>query len=77
MATGLRIHLLSLLIQTYREEIAIKGKDFSRREFLRASVGVTVGAMAGFGSVRNLFCAEKSVVSVVKIENDKIGFSDR
>lgn len=62
-------------MQTRREEIAMKGKEFSRREFLRTSIGVTVGAMAGFSSLKPLFCAEKPVVSVVKIENDKIGFA--
>jgi uncharacterized protein (DUF362 family) len=62
-------------IQTHREELAMKGNEFSRREFLRTSFGVTVGAMAGFSSLKPLFCAEKPVVSVVKIENDKIGFA--
>ena len=53
----------------------MKGKEFSRREFLRTSFGVTVGAMASVGPLKPLFCAEKPVVSVVKIQNDKIGFA--
>ncbi len=38
-------------------------------------MGVAVGAVAGFSTLRPLFCEEKPVVSVVKIENDKIGYA--
>ena len=51
------------------------GKGFTRRRFLKTGLGVTVGAMAGLNPIKPLFCAEKPVVSVVKIKNDKIGFA--
>ena len=53
----------------------MKGKGLSRRRFLQTGLGVTVGAMAGLNPIKPLFSAEKPVVSVVKIQNDKIGFA--
>ena len=53
----------------------MKHKGFSRREFLRTSIGAAVGTMAGFGTLTPLFGAQRPVVSVVKIKNDNIGYA--
>jgi uncharacterized protein (DUF362 family) len=51
-------------------------KDLSRREFLRVTMGVAMGAATGsltLGAVRWPSTPERAVVSVVKIKRDKIG----
>jgi uncharacterized protein (DUF362 family) len=53
----------------------MKQRKFSRREFLRTSVGAATGVIVGFGALPPLFGEEKSVVSVVKIKNDNIGYA--
>jgi uncharacterized protein (DUF362 family) len=54
----------------------MKDKDFSRREFLRVSMGVAAAAATGsltLGAVRWPLTPGRAVVSVVRIKRDKIG----
>ncbi|MBC8232949.1 DUF362 domain-containing protein [bacterium] len=54
----------------------MKQKKLSRREFLRASMGIVVGTAAASLTIKPLdafFAEEKPVVSIAKIENDNIG----
>jgi uncharacterized protein (DUF362 family) len=50
-------------------------KELSRRDFLKAGLGATIGAAAGslsLGAVRWPSMPERAVVSVIKIKGDKI-----
>jgi len=53
-------------------------KGISRREFLSTSKHIAIGAVAGSLAMKTAGCftvEEKPVVSIAKIENDKIGYA--
>ena len=53
-------------------------KGISRREFLRTGKHIAMGAVAGSLAMKTAGCfpgEEKTVVSIAKIENDKIGYA--
>jgi uncharacterized protein (DUF362 family) len=58
--------------------IAMKHRELSRRDFVKTSAGLVVGTAVGglgLGGTRVYRAGEPSVVSVVKIKDDRIGYA--
>jgi uncharacterized protein (DUF362 family) len=61
-----------------QEDPLMRHRELTRRDFVKTSAGVVVGAAAGrlsFGCTTGPSGAQESVVSVVKIRNDRVAYA--